>query len=751
MATTWYYKSGEREIGPISSRALLYHARRHEIFPETEVRSSRSGKWIAAVHVKGLFAPISATQVTSRIVQRSTPEQPKPVVPPLPVATSDTRQTADGPTVPTEILPPPVTNRQPPAIPVSHGPSPKEGASASPPIQSLPQSLASGTHSPTDAKQQATAGTSRRLLKYVAGSAVALALVGVVGVNVAMLLLDGQDNTARQVATALPPADSSDAPASTDLVLPQTDAVDEFEEPRTDAPESDLPATAPDAAAADSSEDSRKSEPDFNDKTTSLAADREHPVPLPEAAVRPNEDKPIGEPNPPADPDARIEMEGSDRPSVEMDTPRSAEERPTVMPTDDKAVAPKVAEGNDLRLNRMTEIHESILALGDEWEAIQREIQAALKADAGLQGQQQQIILNIPLLKRQAEEVTRSYMDELARPGGRPRQYELRLQTLQTQLQALQAQGGSLQQQSQQIKAKIAQARRRQLALNREAEKWYGEWYLLSDPFGRLNAETHRRGKELFEQWRRAHEKLPLPHMAHGFACLRLEQYQEALRDFAEVEKLFAAAPEPNQQMGALMAAVQGYGLRLQMRQREERLGEGSDSALERKIAAQFGKASRQDSRLGLINLYRAHVHMLDNEHTKALSELKKGLQLAERADDSAAAMVFLYHNECARFLASCPLDGVRNGKQAVEHATEACDMTDWQEWPYVETLAIAHAERGDFAEAAKWAGKALELASPDDRPSLQEKSALFEKHRPYRLGQEMDVGGANSLLQPVR
>lgn len=70
----------------------------------------------------------------------------------------------------------------------------------------------------------------------------------------------------------------------------------------------------------------------------------------------------------------------------------------------------------------------------------------------------------------------------------------------------------------------------------------------------------------------------------------------------------------------------------------------------------------------------------------------------------------------------------VRNGRRALECATRACELTEWQTAGYVDTLAAAHAELGNFSEAVKWAIRAEEIA--DDDKSRQEYAARAEQYR---------------------
>jgi TPR repeat protein len=91
--------------------------------------------------------------------------------------------------------------------------------------------------------------------------------------------------------------------------------------------------------------------------------------------------------------------------------------------------------------------------------------------------------------------------------------------------------------------------------------------------------------------------------------------------------------------------------------------------------------------------------------------------------------------NALAWFLATCSEDGVRNGAEAVRHATNACELTYWQEWKYIDTLAAAWAECGDFKRAIEYEQQALDLKNLDDeaRKKSEDRIALYRKRQPLR------------------
>jgi cytochrome c-type biogenesis protein CcmH/NrfG len=84
-------------------------------------------------------------------------------------------------------------------------------------------------------------------------------------------------------------------------------------------------------------------------------------------------------------------------------------------------------------------------------------------------------------------------------------------------------------------------------------------------------------------------------------------------------------------------------------------------------------------------------------------------------------------HRALATLLATCSTKDLRDGKQAVYHAEQACDMTEWKSWRDLRILALAKAEAGDAAGAVSSAEKALALNPPaGDRGKLEQTLRAF-------------------------
>jgi tetratricopeptide (TPR) repeat protein len=101
--------------------------------------------------------------------------------------------------------------------------------------------------------------------------------------------------------------------------------------------------------------------------------------------------------------------------------------------------------------------------------------------------------------------------------------------------------------------------------------------------------------------------------------------------------------------------------------------------------------------------------------------------------------------NSRAWLRATCPNPSFRNARLAIEDAKLACGATIYRNAAFIDTLAAAHAEAGDFDSAVRYEERALatENASREQsaeiKRKLQQHLALFKQHRPVRELAEID------------
>jgi serine/threonine-protein kinase len=127
--------------------------------------------------------------------------------------------------------------------------------------------------------------------------------------------------------------------------------------------------------------------------------------------------------------------------------------------------------------------------------------------------------------------------------------------------------------------------------------------------------------------------------------------------------------------------------------------------------------------------VYRAHCRYELGEFAKAISDLKEVVSVAPK--DS------LGHSTLAQFLATCPDDKLRDGRKAVEAATEACKLERWNQPQPLEALAAAYAECRKFDDAIKWQKKAIDILEGQGLKTSggpeEKRLKLYEAHKPMR------------------
>ena len=140
-----------------------------------------------------------------------------------------------------------------------------------------------------------------------------------------------------------------------------------------------------------------------------------------------------------------------------------------------------------------------------------------------------------------------------------------------------------------------------------------------------------------------------------------------------------------------------------------------------------FDEAIRLDPKDAWAFVNRGMARHKKKEYDKALKDYDKAIGL-----DPKDAEAFVNR---AWLCATCPEEKYRNGKKAVESARRACELTGWKDASYIDALAAAHAEAGNFDEAVKWQKKALEFSGLDDEVATEyrKRLKLYEGRKPYR------------------
>jgi len=137
---------------------------------------------------------------------------------------------------------------------------------------------------------------------------------------------------------------------------------------------------------------------------------------------------------------------------------------------------------------------------------------------------------------------------------------------------------------------------------------------------------------------------------------------------------------------------------------------------------------------------YRGDAYLSIGKHAEAVADFDEALKLNDEDDGLL--------NNFAWVLATSPDAKVRDGKRAIELATQAAELTSYSVPHILSTLAAAYAETDDFETAKKWSTKAIELsqqeldAAKDDEDrkrleattkALKKELASYEAGKPVR------------------
>lgn len=146
-----------------------------------------------------------------------------------------------------------------------------------------------------------------------------------------------------------------------------------------------------------------------------------------------------------------------------------------------------------------------------------------------------------------------------------------------------------------------------------------------------------------------------------------------------------------------------------------------------RKAIALYDKVLSGGAKVPQIYRGRADAHLSIGQQKEAVADYEQALK--GMPGDSGVL------NNLAWVLATSPDDKLRDGKRAIDLATQACKETDFKAAHILSTLAAAYAETGDFAAAQKWSEKAVEAGGDEASVNEQLKKELdsYKEKKPWR------------------
>lgn len=83
---------------------------------------------------------------------------------------------------------------------------------------------------------------------------------------------------------------------------------------------------------------------------------------------------------------------------------------------------------------------------------------------------------------------------------------------------------------------------------------------------------------------------------------------------------------------------------------------------------------------------------------------------------------------------ATCPDASIRNAQLAITDAKKACELARWRHAGYIDTLAAAYAEAGDFDSAVRYEQQAIVANESDASDTAAEVATGMSKKIAQRL-----------------
>jgi protein O-mannosyl-transferase len=207
---------------------------------------------------------------------------------------------------------------------------------------------------------------------------------------------------------------------------------------------------------------------------------------------------------------------------------------------------------------------------------------------------------------------------------------------------------------------------------------------------------------EQLQEVLRLDSRYPVAHTNIGLIFCRIGKYKEAVDEFNEALSLDPNQPGAHNNLGMALTHLNQ-----------------PDEAI-----AHFREALRLDPGQSDARLNLSTILRLKGDTEGAIRVLREGLSV--RPDWPQAMGVLAW------ILSSDPR--LHDGDEAVKWATRACELTQYKDPQFVDTLAAAYAAKGMFKEAIETSQKALKMAEesrPEIAPAVKLRLSLYESGKP--------------------
>ena len=242
-----------------------------------------------------------------------------------------------------------------------------------------------------------------------------------------------------------------------------------------------------------------------------------------------------------------------------------------------------------------------------------------------------------------------------------------------------------------------------------------------------------------FDESIRINPNDPAAHNNRGNARLAKREFDRALADYDEAIRL-----KPNYTMAYVNRgntwqakkefdrAILDYDQAIRLKPDHAMAYNNKGNALRAKkefdaAIAEYDEAIRIDPKSAAAYNNRGSAWRAKGDHDRALADFETTIRVDPKFING--------HNRRAWLWATCPDPKFRDGKKAIEAARRACELSDWKNAEFLDTLAAAQAEAGVFDQAVRWQQEAIKRqpANADNRKEFQDRLALYRDKKPYR------------------
>jgi tetratricopeptide (TPR) repeat protein len=139
---------------------------------------------------------------------------------------------------------------------------------------------------------------------------------------------------------------------------------------------------------------------------------------------------------------------------------------------------------------------------------------------------------------------------------------------------------------------------------------------------------------------------------------------------------------------------------------------------------ADYDRAIQFDAENAAAYVNRGDAYTDTGEYARAAADYRNAIRLAPALGRAYQSSAWL--------MATAPDERIRHPQFALEAAQRAIQL-DGENYRYLDTLAAAYANAGDFENARAAETKAIELAPADTAQAYRARLALYEAERPFR------------------